>query len=65
MRPASLPLVPAFLLLASLSHAEQRPLTADDFFALKSVGAPVLSPDGSQVAYTVRSMDLAANTNGG
>jgi dipeptidyl aminopeptidase/acylaminoacyl peptidase len=59
MRLVSLRFVPALLLLASLSPAaEQRPLTVDDFFALKSVGAPVLSPDGEQVAYTVRSMDL-------
>lgn len=59
MRLVSLRLVPALLLLASFSlAADPRPLTAADFFALKSVGAPVLSPDGAQVAYTVRSMDL-------
>ena len=59
MRPASLFFGPVLLLLASLTPAaDQRPLTVDDFFALKSVVAPVLSPDGAQVAYTVRSMDL-------
>lgn len=59
MRHVSLRFAPALFLLASLTPAaDQRPLTVDDFFALKSVGAPVLSPDGAQVAYTVRSMDL-------
>ena len=59
MRLVSLRLLTALSLAAALSTAaEQRPLTVDDFFALKSVGAPVLSPDGAQVAYTVRSMDL-------
>ena len=59
MRLVSLRFAPALFLLASLSPAaDQRPLTVDDFFALKSVGSPVLSPDGAQVAYTVRSMDL-------
>ncbi len=49
----------ALILPASLTHAaDPRPLTVDDLFALKSVGGPVLSPDGAQVAYTVRSMDL-------
>ncbi len=59
MRPASLLWTPALLLLAAFTPAaDQRPLTVDDFFALKAVGAPVLSPDGAQVAYTVRAMDL-------
>jgi len=59
MRTASRLFAPALVFLASFSPAaEPRPLTVDDFFSLKSVGAPVLSPDGAQVAYTVRSMDL-------
>ena len=46
------------------SHAaDLRPLTVDDLFALKSVSGPVLSPDGAQVAYTVRSMDLKKDTS--
>ncbi|MBK5256689.1 MAG: prolyl oligopeptidase family serine peptidase [Vicinamibacteria bacterium] len=43
--------------------AEGRPLAVDDLFALKTVGAPVLSPDGAEVAYTVRSMDLKKDTS--
>ena len=59
MRLVSLRFAPALLLLASLSPAaDPRPLTVNDFFALKSVGAPVLSPDGAYVAYTVRTLDL-------
>jgi len=59
------PLGSAFALLVqatTLSAAEPRPLKVDDLLALKTVGAPVLSPDGAQVAYTVRSMDLKKDT---
>src|ERR1043166_2343791 len=46
-------LVPALLLAQGT-----RSLTVDDFFALKSVGAPSLSPDGKSVAYTLGAPDL-------
>ncbi len=35
-----------------------RHLRVDDYFALKNVGGPRISPDGAWVAYTVRSQDL-------
>ena len=35
-----------------------RPIEVDDYFALKSVGSPVVSPDGKWVAYTVSTQDL-------
>jgi len=35
-----------------------RPIRIDDYFALKNVGSPQVSPDGAWVAYTVRSQDL-------
>jgi len=35
-----------------------RPIRIDDYFALKNVGSPQVSPDGEWVAYTVRSQDL-------
>ena len=35
-----------------------RPIRIDDYFALKSVGSPQVSPDGEWVAYTVRTQDL-------
>ena len=46
-------LVPALLLAQGT-----RSLTVDDFFAVKSVGAPSLSPDGKSVAYTLGAPDL-------
>ncbi len=59
MRLAPLRSALAVIFLASASNAaDPRPLKVEDLFALKSVGAPVLSPDGAYVAYTVRSMDL-------
>ncbi len=46
--------------LAALPAAAQqgRLLTLEDLFELKAVGAPVLSPDGGWIAYTVRSTSL-------
>ena len=35
-----------------------RPIEVDDYFALKYVGSPTVSPDGKWIAYTVRSQDL-------
>jgi|CXWL01.1.fsa_nt_gi dipeptidyl aminopeptidase/acylaminoacyl peptidase len=43
---------------ATAPAADPRLLKVDDLFALKSVSGPTLSPDGTQVAYVVRSMDL-------
>ena len=36
----------------------KRNLTIDDFFKLKNVGSPQVSPDGEWVAYTIRETDL-------
>ena len=50
-----------FLLLAAMpvfSQAAKRPITVDDFFKLKGVNNPQISPDGRWVAFTVSSMDL-------
>lgn len=64
MRLVSLGSATALLLNAGLLRAaDPRPLSVDDLFALKTVGSPVLSPDGAQVAYTVRSMDLKKDTS--
>ena len=38
-----------------------RPLTIDDYFALKDVNSPRISPDGAWVAYTVGAQDLEAD----
>ncbi len=57
-----LPFLLSMLLLAPISTAQeseqQRLLTPEDFFALKRVADPVMSPDGDWVAYTVRETDL-------
>ena len=42
-------LVPA----ASVDAQEKRPIEIEDMFAMRSVGAPVVSPDGGWIAYTV------------
>src|ERR1043166_3260870 len=43
---------------APLSAQGPRSLTVDNFFTLKWVGAPSLSPDGKSVAYTLGAPDL-------
>jgi len=48
----------SFLFVAS---AIAEPFTADHLVRLDRVGAPVLSPDGSKVVYTVRKTDMEAN----
>ncbi|MBK5256852.1 MAG: prolyl oligopeptidase family serine peptidase [Vicinamibacteria bacterium] len=63
MRFVSLSSALLLLLAPATQAADQRPLSVDDLFALKSVGAPVLSPDGAFVAYTVRSMDLKKDSS--
>ncbi len=35
-----------------------RPLQVDDYFAIKGVGGPILSPDGKWVVYSVSTKDL-------
>lgn len=56
--PGLLATLPA-VVLAQGRH----PLTVSDWTALKTVGAPRLSPDGHQVAYTVAAADLKKDRN--
>ncbi len=44
------------------AEAEPRLLRTEDVFALKTVQAPQISPEGTWVAYTVRSMDPKEDT---
>jgi hypothetical protein len=44
----------AFAFTVSPALAQKRAVTIDDIFAIKAVGSPVVSPDGTQVVYTVR-----------
>ena len=43
---------------------ELRPIQVDDYFALKYVGSPAVSPDGKWVAYTVSGQDLEKDSRG-
>lgn len=56
-RTCVLPLALALLSTVPVAAQEKRPLRIDDLFALREVGDPRLSPDGAQVAFTVRSLD--------
>ena len=42
-----------------------RPLAIEDFYRIKTVGAPALSPDGAWVAFTVITRVEATNTETG
>ncbi len=59
MRQAVLAVV--FVVVYALpAPAQQRPVTIDDVMALKAVASPVVSPDGTQVLYTVRTWEAAS-----
>ena len=47
--------------VAAPVHAQKRPMTVTDLWALARVGSPALSPDGRLVAYTVSHYDTASN----
>ena len=66
-QPRRIPLVVLLLAAAAPLRGQEegdtlRPLAVDDQFALRSVGAPAVSPDGEWVAYTLRSEDPDAET---
>ena len=52
------------LLLAcsALAPAQKRPFDANAMLELKRIGDPQISPDGKLVAFSVQSIDVAANT---
>ncbi len=50
------------VLVQTASPAQsRRPMTADDLWAMERVGAPVVSPDGRQVVFTVTRFDIEKN----
>ena len=54
-----------FLLLlacSALATAQKRPFDANALLELKRIGDPQISPDGKLVAFSVQSIDIAANT---
>ena len=54
-------LVAAILVVMSLgtASAQKRPATFDDVMKMKTVGSPAVSPDGTDVLYTVRQWEAA------
>jgi dipeptidyl aminopeptidase/acylaminoacyl peptidase len=57
----ALALVAPTVLIAPLGAQSRRPITFDDFAAVKAVSDPQLSPDGSTMLYAVRTTDVDAN----
>lgn len=49
------------LAATSLGAQQTRPITFDDFSAMRGVSDPQLAPDGRQLLYAVRTTDVAAN----
>src|SRR5688500_9763710 len=50
------------LALSATADAQgRRPITFEDFAAVKAVADPQLSPDGRTVLYTVRTTEVAGN----
>lgn len=50
-----------FVIFASLFAVAQTPFSARDMLTLKRLTDPQLSPDGKTIAYTVGTVDMAAN----
>ena len=48
-----------------LGAQQKRPITFDDFAAVRAVSDPQISPDGRAVLYAVRTTDVAANRRSG
>ncbi len=62
VRAAMVALVSAAALAAAASTlSAQRAMTPEDLWAMGRVGAPVVSPDGRQVVYTVTRYDVEAD----
>ena len=59
--------IPTFALALSLCSPspcqERRAVTIDDYFRLRAVSAPRISPEGAWVAYTVRAANYEAQSS--
>src|SRR3954469_11485027 len=62
MRKSLLLLAGCFAVPAFAQGRVQRPMTFEDFAAVRNVGDPQVSPDGQWILYSVRTTDVAANT---
>jgi len=60
MKIRSLFVLCLLLVVSSVTYSQsaKRPITIDDFFKMKTVRNPQISPDGKWVAYTVSETDL-------
>ena len=47
--------------VSTVSAQETKPFTIDTMWDVQRVGTPAVSPDGSQVAYTVTTYDVEEN----
>ena len=54
-------LLTSFSYVSAQKQSTLRPITIDDFFKIKRVGNPQISPDGKWVAYTVSTTNLEKN----
>lgn len=65
MRAMKMSRLLAFLLTFALSNAalaaDKRPITPQDLWAMKRIGAPAISPDGKQVVFTVTEWSVDKN----
>ncbi len=61
MRGFLLAVVATGVLASAAQGAEPRRLTTDDIFKERAVGSPALSPDGKWVAYSVSTLNRAAD----
>jgi dipeptidyl aminopeptidase/acylaminoacyl peptidase len=48
---------------AAAFAADRRPITPQDLWAIKRIGSPVLSPDGTRVAFTQQEWSLEKNSS--
>src|SRR5262245_63152450 len=51
----------ALLALATSAFAQKKPFDVDALLSLQRISDPQISPDGRTVAFTVQSIDVAAN----
>src|SRR5690349_14870152 len=65
MTTTRIAIVLAVLSPATLVAQTRRPITFEDFAAIKAVADPQLSPDGRTVLYSVRTTDVEANRRAG
>ena len=49
--------------VVAAENDNRRLLTAEDYFAIKQVGSPRISPEGDWITYTVRETDLEEDSS--